>query len=244
MTGKVFVLFGTALALVAQTPTEFEVASIRPHVFTNPGNESSDTNVSPGGRLVARNVTVKKLIRNAFLVEDSRISGAPGWIDTESYDIDAKTAGGTEITRDNISQLMRFLLESRFQFRFHRESKEVPEYALEIVKGGAKVTPHTGEDKPSMSTNSNGLTVSLKANKLSMSDFAASLARQTGRPVVDRTGLSGDFDFDLKWSTDQAADGAGPSIFTVLQGIGLRLVSAKGSVDVIVIDRVEKASEN
>jgi uncharacterized protein (TIGR03435 family) len=95
-----------------------------------------------------------------------------------------------------------------------------------------------------MSTNSNGALVTLKAMKLSMADFAGSLARQMGRPVVDRTGLAGDFDFDLKWSTEQATDGAGPSIFTALQGIGLRLVSTRGLVEVIVIDRVEKVSEN
>ena len=231
--------------VVAQTSLRFEVASVKPYVSSgNPAGDSSDTNVLPGGRFTGTNVTVRKLIRNAFQVEDSRILGAPGWIDLQSYNIEAKTADGLEITRDNISQLMLALLETRFRFQYRRERQETPEYALEVAKGGIKMKPDTGDGKPSMSTNNRSGMVTLKATKLSLPDFAASLARQTGRPVVDKTGLGGDFDFDLTWSADQAPDSGATSIFTVLQGLGLRLVSTKGLVDVIAIDRVEKASEN
>jgi uncharacterized protein (TIGR03435 family) len=172
------------------------------------------------------------------------ISGAPGWVDSESYDIEAKTAGGVEITRDNIQQLMESLLVSRYQLQYHREMRETTEFALEVAKGGARVKPDTGDSKPSMSTNSRSGTVTLRATKISMKDFAATLGRQTGRPVVDQTGLAGEFDFDLTWSADQTADAAGPSVFTALQGLGLRLVSTKGQVAIIAIDRVERASEN
>ena len=235
-----------ALSLLkAQAPAEFEVVSVKPYLSQgNPREENSNTDVSPGGRLTARNVTVRKLIRNAFLVEDSWISGAPGWIDSESFNIDAKTAGGVEITRDNISHLMEQLLVSRFQFRYHRESRETAEYALEVAKGGVKLKPAASDSKPSMSTNSRPGGVTLKATKISIRDFAASLARQTGRPVVDQTGLPGEFDFDMTWSSDQAVDGSGPSIFTALQELGLRLVSTRGSVEVIVVDRVDRPSEN
>jgi uncharacterized protein (TIGR03435 family) len=242
--------FGLLLVLVsevrAQTPLEFEVVSIKPYVSQgNAAAESSDTNVLPGGRFTGRNVTVRKLIRNAFLVEDSRISGAPGWIDSESFNIEAKTEGGVEITRDSFPPLVARLLESRFQLKVHREMKEMPEYALEVAKGGARVKRSAGDEKPSMSTNARSGTVTLKATKISMRDFAGSLARQAGRPVVDHTGLIGDdFDFEMEWSADQAFDGTGPSIFTALQGLGLRLVSTKGPVEVIVIDRVERPSAN
>ncbi len=230
---------------MAQQPTTFEVASIRRHIAANPDGEDSSTDISPGGRLVCRNVTARKLIRNSLLIEDSRMSGTPGWIDTESYDIDARTAGGVEITRDNIQGLIRALLESRFQLQFHRDQKEAPIYTLEVAKGGAKVIPHPTDDRPSMSTNSTAGTVSMMAKKVSMPDFAASLTRQVGRPVLDKTGLAGNFDFDLKWSTEQAGmDVAGPSIFTALQGIGLRLVSGKGPVEVLVVERIERPSEN
>ena len=111
-------------AAVAQTPPAFEVVSIRPHRGDD-GNSS--TNVLPGGRVDrGSNVTVRKLIRNAFGVEDFQIFGAPGWIDSESYDIEAKTVGGVEVTRWNIQPLMQSLLESRFRFRYRRETRDVP----------------------------------------------------------------------------------------------------------------------
>lgn len=84
----------------------------------------------------------------------------------------------------------------------------------------------------------------LHAAKISMKDFTAILARQIGRPVVDRTGLAGLFDFDLIWSVDQAADVTAPSIFAALQGLGLRLVSGKGQTGIIAIDSVQRPSEN
>ncbi len=115
----------------------------------------------------------------------------------ESFNIDAKTSGGMEITRDNISHLTEQLLVSRFQFRYHRESRETTEYALEVAKGGVRLKADPSDGKGSMSTNSKSGTVTLKATKISMQDFAGSLARQTGRPVVDQTGLAGEFDFDL-----------------------------------------------
>lgn len=240
----VALVFGAGPQL-AQAPAEFEVASLRPHVFnSDPGSESSNTTTSPGGRFTGHNVTVRKLIRNAFMVDDFQIFGAPGWIDTESYDIEAKTVGGVEITRDNISQLMKSLLESRFQFQYHRETRETTEYALEVGKSGSILKPDTSDTKPSISTNSRPGTVTLKATKISMQDFTGTLKRQLGRPVLDKTGLSGEFDFDLTWSPDQAVDQTGPSIFTALQELGLRLVSTKGAAETIVVGRVEKASEN
>jgi len=231
--------------LAAQAPAEFEVASVKPYVSEgNPASEGSSTKALPGGRLSARNVTVRKLIRNAFDVDDFQIAGAPGWIDSVSYDIEAKTVGGVEIKRENFPPLMQWLLENRFQLKFHRETQEMTEYALEVGKNGAKVKPHTDDSGPSLSTNSRSGFVTLKATKISMQDFAGTLRRQLGRTVVDKTGLKGDFDFDMTWSSDQAPEASGASIFTALQELGLRLVSTKGPVEIIAIDRVDKASDN
>jgi len=242
-------LLAIALALavtaVAQSPATFEVASIKPYISQgDPNSESSDTNVLQGGRFTGTNVTPRKLIRMAFQMEDSRVSGAPGWVDSERYNIEAKTAGGVEITRDNISQLMKSLLISRFQFQYHNETKEMPEYSLEVAKSGSKVKAHTGEGEPSMSNNARQGTMALKATKISMRDFAGNLTRHVGRTVVDNTGLKGDFDISLEWAADQTGEGASPSIFTALQELGLRLVSTKGTVDTIVIDHIEKVSGN
>jgi uncharacterized protein (TIGR03435 family) len=227
-----------------QTPPEFEVVSIKPYVSqSDPAAESSDTQVLPGGRFSSRNVGIMKLIRNSFLVEDSRVSGVPGWADSETYTIEAKTADGVEITPDNISKLMLSVLQSRFQLRFHRETREIPVYALEVMKGGSKLKPHTGDGKQSMSTNSRAGVVTVTDRKVSLPDFAGTLARQVGRPVIDKTGLAGEFDIELQWSPEQAV-GAGPSVFTALQSLGLRLASTKGPAEFIVVDHIERPSAN
>ncbi|HVY91171.1 MAG TPA: TIGR03435 family protein [Bryobacteraceae bacterium] len=228
----------------AQSVGQFEVASIRPHVM-DPANDSSNTQFMPGGRLLCRNVTVKKLIRMAFLAEDSRILNAPGWTEGESYDIDAKTAGGLDVTEKNISGLLLALLESRFQFRFHRETREKPVYLLEAGKDGVKLKEDAEEGRPSMMVNSNGATVTLSARRVSMRDLAASMQRQVGRPVEDHSGLTGKYDVELTWSTERAGiETTGPSVFTALQEVGLRLAPGKGPVEMIVVDGVERASGN
>src|ERR1700679_3573424 len=188
---RIFVLSALSVAAAfAQTPATFDVASIRPHVAQGEaGSESSNTNVLPGGRLSCSNVNVRKLLRNAFQVEDSGMIGAPGWVDSANYDIEAKTTDGVAITRDNIQQLLESLLVSRFQLQYHRETRETTVFALEVAKGDARLKPATGDGEPSMSTNSKSGTVTFHATKISMKDFTATLARQTGRPVVDQTGL-------------------------------------------------------
>ncbi len=243
---RIFIVVAlSVVAALAQTPVTFEVASIRPHVAQgDAGSEGSNTNVLPGGRLSCSNVNVRKLIRNAFQVEDWEMTGAPGWVDSASYDIEAKTSGGVAITRDNIQQLMESLLVSRFQLQYHRETRESTMFALEAMKGGAKLKVAAADEPASMSMNSTAGTTTLHAVKISTKDFATTLARETGRPVKDETGLTGEFDFDLTWSRDQAADATIPSIFAALQGLGLRLVSTKGQVGTIAIDKVERPSGN
>jgi uncharacterized protein (TIGR03435 family) len=233
-----------AACAVAQNAARFEVVSIRPHVV-DPSNDSSNTDVKPGGRLVCRNVSVKKLIRMAFIADDSQILNAPRWTEAASYDIDAKTAGGVEVNDKNISGLLLSMLERRFQFRFHREQREKAIYRLEAAKDGVKLQADLEEARPSTTVNSNGMTVTFSAKRISMKDVAATLQRQVGRTIEDHTGLAGKYDVELKWSTERAGiDTAGPSIFTALQEVGLRLVSAKGPVETVVVDGVERASEN
>src|SRR6185437_11266949 len=104
---------------------QFEVVSIRPYISQgDPAKERSALDFPPGGRFSATNVSVRKLIRVEFGVENNRILGTPGWTDTLSYNIEAKTVGGVEVTRDNISELLLPLLVSRFGLQFHRETHE------------------------------------------------------------------------------------------------------------------------
>jgi uncharacterized protein (TIGR03435 family) len=151
---------------------------------------------------------------------------------------------GVEISREDIPVLLSSLLQKRFQLRYHRTTAEMTEYAIEVAKDGLRMTPDTGSDESFSNTISRSGIVNFKARKIPMDDLAYSLRRQLGRPVTDKTGLSGEFDFDLTWSTEEAVDSTVPSLFTALQRLGLRLVSMKGRVEVIVIDGIEMPSDN
>jgi uncharacterized protein (TIGR03435 family) len=240
-------LFAVVCLWSASCPAsaQFEVVSIRPYISQgDAARERSALDFPPGGRFSATNVSVAKLIRVAFGVEKERVLNTPGWADTLTYDIEAKTAGGVEVTRENIPELLLPLLTGRFGLQFHRERRERSEYDLEVAKNGFQLQPVTSDGKSHMSENSNGATATMNATKLSLNALAATLARYLERPVIDKTGIAGDYDFNLKWSSDQTLDTVNPSIFAALQQIGLRLVSRKGPVEVILVDRVEKPSAN
>lgn len=231
----------------APLPLRFEVASIRPHPFA--GDEPSNRRMLPGGRFVATATTVRTLIRIASGLDDNRMSGAPGWIDNEEFDINATIAGHAEVkTPEQFQQLILSLLEDRFGFKFHREQKEGPVYWLELNKSGKlgpALRPSGPDSQSNMSNNSNGARSEMKVSKMSMVDIAAGLRRQAGRPVEDRTGLTGNFDFEIEWSPEETADSAYPSLFTVLkEQLGLKLQPAKGTVETLIIDQINRPSAN
>lgn len=237
----------TNLSPAAQPPLRFEVASIHPHRFT--GDEPSDRRIFPGGRFVATATTIRTLLRIAFGTDDNRMSGVPSWIDNETFDINATTAGHAEIKNpQQFQQLILSLLEDRFQLRFHREQKEGPVYWLELDKPG-KLGPalrlSPPESQPAMSTNSNGSNVVMKVSKASMSDIAAALRRQAGRPVEDHTDLKDSFDFEIEWAREETPDSVDPSLNTVLkEQLGLKLQPAKGAIEILVIDQIAHPSPN
>lgn len=234
-------------SLAAPLPLRFEVASIRPHRFA--GDEPSNRRILPGGRFVATATSVRTLIRIASGLDNNRMSGAPSWIDNETFDINATIADHAEVkTPEQFQQLILSLLEDRFQFKFHREQKEGPVYWLELEKLGKlgpALKPSTPDSQANMSTNSNGARSEMKVSKMSMVDVAAALRRQAGRPVEDHTGLKGAFDFEIEWSPEETIDSLYPSLFTVLkEQLGLKLRPAKGTIDTLVIDRIAHPSAN
>jgi uncharacterized protein (TIGR03435 family) len=245
--GLLLAFTAASLRLSAQPPIRFEVASIHPHPFT--GDEPSDRRVLPGGRFVATATTVRTLLRIAFGIDDNRMSGAPGWTDNETFDITATTAGHVEIkTPLQFQQVILSLLEDRFQLKVHRERKEGAVYWLEVDKPGKlgpSLKPSNPESQPNMSTNSNGSRSVMKVSKVSMADVAAALRRQLGLQVEDHTGLDGYFDFQIEWAPDEKPDSVDPPLITVLkEHLGLKLHSAKGTIELLVIDRIEHPSAN
>ena len=182
-----------ATQLQAPPRIEFEVVSIRPHKFT--GDDPSSRQLLPGGRFVVSATTVRTFIRIACVTDDERMTGAPGWLDKASFDIDAITADHAEVkTPEQFQQLILSLLEERFAFKFHRESKEGSVYWLELDKAG-KTAPglrlaDAGEGA-NMSTGSNGPRATMKITNQSMADVAAALRRQAAaRPLAAARALS------------------------------------------------------
>jgi uncharacterized protein (TIGR03435 family) len=251
----------TAAAALGQTQS-FEVASIKPH----PGSEDLvHIQPLPGGRLIAENFSLRFLMRFAYGVEDYQISGGPDWVASDRYDIHAKAEGdpsGKQMT----GPMLQALLEDRFKLKLHRESRQLPVYNLIVAKGGAKLqravegacVSHSLDSPPVLAgplpkfcgflgIEVDGLKRKLKMDGSSMTELAKSLSRgELRRTVLDKTGLTGAFDVQLKWVLD-APDGGDPglSIFTAIQEqLGLKLESGRGAVDVLVIDHVEKPSAN
>ena len=218
-------------------------------------------------------VPLRAMITFAYDVRDFQISGGPGWMGTERFDVMARperaAADGLEdlskmtdaqrkTVRDQMAERLRGLLADRFQLVVHKETKEQAIYALLVSKNGAKLQEVKNPGpRQGMSMNRGRL----QGMAAPMEMLGQTLSNVTGRPVIDKTGLTGKYDFVLEWTPDVGADAraqgfgdgitqpapapGGPTIFTALQEqLGLRLDAQKGPVPNIVIDRAEKPSEN
>jgi uncharacterized protein (TIGR03435 family) len=214
----------------------------------------------------------QSLITFAYEVKDNQISGAPKWLAEESYDIVGKAEGAVS-SRDQLRLLLQSLLVDRFKLAFHDEAREVPVYALTVAKGGSKLQqtregsclvidfnhppapPPPGQERPRPcgalarrrgnggSETMDGVGIGITRPAGGTTGLTDALSEILGRPVVDKTGLTGIFDFHLEWTPDSAAagDNPGPSILTALQQqLGLRVVPDKGPVRMLVIDHVER----
>jgi uncharacterized protein (TIGR03435 family) len=254
----------------------YEVASIKP-------NKSGDNMVrmmnKPEG-LSARGATLDMLMQNAYGVRYFQISGSPSWSKSEKYDIEAKMDGSVADELRKLSddqreietrRMLQALLAERFQLKLHSETKELPLYALVIAKNGSKLPvaksgdtypngfkgPDGGGGAGMVFMQGNGGPVT--GQGVPIKDLVHLLSQQLGRTVVDRTGLTGKYDFTLKWTPEENQDPPGPpgidnapppdslapSIFTAVQEqLGLKLESQKGPVEILVIDHVERPSEN
>jgi uncharacterized protein (TIGR03435 family) len=226
----------------AQSPPQFEVASIRP---TAPGVDSSTSDLLPGGRFHATNRTVLWLARVAWSVPDEQILGGPAWIRTDGYDIDGKIDSPQPMTPEQLAPLLRSLLAERFGLQVHREARQVSGYSLAVEKSGPKLQQHTGSSETAMSNSLAAGKMTLTAAKISMATLAGFLGRQLARPVVDGTGIAGEFDLTLDWAPDERVDSSAPSLFTALrEQLGLKLESQRVPVEMVVIDSVARPSEN
>jgi uncharacterized protein (TIGR03435 family) len=229
---------------------EFEVASIRP---SRPGAVGSLTQLrSPqGGTTAARNVPVRDLILLAYHIQAFQLSGGPAWLNTERYDLDAKYQPTASL--DDIRVMLQRFLADRCKLTVRLETKHGLVYALVIAKGGPKLKSPKADGSRGIRSSENG---QMLAENATMSSLAEVLEEQVSRPVIDKTGLIGSYGFSLEGTREEEGveansarepltDSNRPSIFTAIQEqLGLRLESARGPVQNIVIQRIEKPSEN
>ena len=255
--------------------SNFDVATVK--------KNKSDTHMmrimmKPDG-FACDNIPLKTLIAQAYGIKQDLISGGPDWVDSEGFDVDAKVLGPTldilkSLTPEDLQSMLQSLLAERFNLKLHRETKTLPIYELVVAKGGAKlkelppIDPTAEEAKAPADRRRLGATSTgpgeFNGEAVIITNLADHLAYIVHHPVTDKTGLTGIYDINLKWTPeDQPAEAAtevdcaqgklvgpcsqltGPTIFTALQEqLGLKLQSSKGPVETLVIDHADPPSEN
>ncbi len=250
----------------------YDVASIRMH----PSSYQGSMHITTGnGSMAAENATLRFLIRFAYDLPEKMLAGGPAWIDEKTFDVKAKTDDIADIDRKQLSAEqykiymaqkqvpLQKLLEDRFQLKVHHEDRELPFYALVVTKGGLKIKP-SGEksdlkqaagvgygglyDAPGLRVTGKGEIVSVKVTLDQLAKYlTGKLYGDVDRPVLNKTGLTGEYDFKLEWTPGSTLtdESSALSLFTALQEqLGLKLVPQKGPVEVMVIDSAELPSEN
>jgi uncharacterized protein (TIGR03435 family) len=244
--------------MAADANPSFEVATIKPN---NSGDPHLHFFYSSGRNYTAENLSLSDLICITYGVQAKQIVGAPDWIDKDRYDIAAKIDPEGQPSHKQWSVIYQKLLEERFQLKFHRDKRELSSFVLTVGKDGPKLSPTQFPDVRSgfgLRPAPGG--VSTPVTNMSMADFAGALQMLVlDRPVVDQTGLTGKYDFNLTFVPDDSQfhgrlpipitkvpDGVEepPGLFEAIQRLGLKLEPKKTLTDVLVLDHVEKPSAN
>ena len=260
----------------AQAQLTFEVVSVKPY---KPEGMQSRILINPDG-ISLSGIPLSVIMRLAFGVWSDRIIGAPTWVNSSRFDIEAKIAAEEvpafkNAKPDERSAMLLPVIQDRFGLKFHHETRDLAVYTLVIAKGGAKIkeadlhrtdpTEFGTPDLPSGSGVMRMMPSEFNGREVPIQSLVHALSLVVDKTVVDKTGLTRRYDFDMKWEPDLAAglvvrgfdgngpppgaespsQGTGPSIFTALQEeLGLKLVTKKQPIDVIVIDQIEQPTPN
>jgi uncharacterized protein (TIGR03435 family) len=226
----------------------FEVATIHPSDSNDPQAAKGWTFESEGHRIACKQATLLDIISMAYAIQRRQIVDGPAWLSKDRYDI-VGTPDQPGVPNVKQTQSMyKKLLADRFHLTLHKDTREMPIYALTVAKGGPLLNTANPQEPVNTGNSGSGGQRTLKFTNMSMPNFALNLNFYEDRPVVDQTSLPGYYDFTLKWTFDLASEGepgAPPSLFTaVREQLGLRLDAVKGFAEVLVIDHVERPSEN
>ncbi len=246
------------VSMPATAKPEFSVATIKP---SNPDAPRGGYGVR-GQDVTTTNVTVNWLIKLAYNVHARQIEGGAAWLESAKYDVVGRPDTPGQPSRDQMKLMIQKLLADRFQLKFHTEKRELPVYAMVVLKTGPKITVSAGDPNafPGIGFGQGPGVLSLNGRNTGLDAVANALQSNVlDKPVVNQTGLTGRYDFALKFTPDptQIANfGAGtpgtpgdldapPDIFAAFQQqLGLKLESTKAAVDVMVIEKIERPSAN
>lgn len=234
----------------------FDVASIHPSPPSRDGHNHIWNDVHES-HFRTGNLSIRDLIQYAYALPESQILGGPAWLDSATFDIDAKSGAEVDqrlkaMSGDDAAQQKRLmvqtLLKDRLAFSSHEETRQLPVYDLVLAKGGAKFQL---SDAQGTTIDRRRSTLHVRGGDNTLVLLSRELSQIVGRVVVNRTGLTGRFDLTLRWAPDDASTSASadpnapPDLFTAIQEqLGLKLESGKAPVTVLVIDHVEKPSGN
>jgi uncharacterized protein (TIGR03435 family) len=240
---------GIAPGQSAAPAAEFAAASVKPAAS---GIRGYTLQPLPGG-VHAVNCTLKQLVAEAYHVYDFEVSGGPKWVDTDHFDIEAKTASGAKATSSDLRTMLQALLTQRFHLVTHTENKGLPVFAVETGKGGIKFEPSKeSTDPPYFRVYQRR---QITAERAPIEYLTEALSQLLGRRVVDETGLQGKFDYKLQWMPDEfqpansesapSAETDTPSLAAALrEQMGLAIVAKREQAAVVVIDRASKPEAN
>jgi len=247
-----------ACALAGQFDA-FEVATIKPTPWD--WNGGRFIRMQTAHQMIARNHALRTLIAAAYNISPKAVIGTESWIETEKFDIVAEAPGETRPTLDQQMVMLRALIDERFKLKFHRERREMPIYTLSIAKTGIKFKESPDVEPPPEGFPALAFVIAppvvrLPAHHTTMDEIVSVMQRAAlDRPLVDKTGLTGHYDFELVFSPDDSLFGgmlkfepgedAPPGFLAALQlQLGLKLEATRGAVDVFVIDRASPPTGN
>jgi uncharacterized protein (TIGR03435 family) len=243
----------------------FEVATIKPTAPEETGlNKGRYIRMQSAHRFQAKNYTINGLIAAAYDLNPKMISGGPAWAETDRYDVIAAIRGDLRPSYDDQMRMLRKLLTDRLNLGFHREKKEFAIYELTVAKNGPKLAPTSAPPDESYNATTTLYPAAgggidhalLPVHNITIQQFASVLQHAIlDRPVVDNTELTGRYDIDLEWTPDEtnfggalpqaAPDSPKPGLFTAIQQqLGLKVEATRGPIDTLVIDRLDRPSDN
>jgi len=228
------VVVSRTLGQVPAAEPEFETAVVK----ISPAHGSGLTSMGPYGtdRFTITNAPLGLLLQIAFSVQPYQLAGEPKWTDFERYDVTAKAEDGVKLTSGKLQPRLQRLLAQRLKLTVHRETKDFSGFELVAAEGGPKLKESAADNSEEGEVYPGGM----RLPHASLDWLASMLTGPAGRPVVNKTGISGSYDIELTYGKDER-DTAAPSIFTALQEqLGLKLDAQKVAVEMLVIDRVDR----